>query len=522
MNAEISAIINLISQPPSHQRWPVAVETWFSGCEHHELSELVDALLQQEPPLPMDPEEANWGRLFEHMLQRQRTDLAAESGMEEPSVEKLCALYEFLGPASQVRHLLLALLAQRSNPLSIETMVSMLIESPPIEVSGFAIALSPFLQRDTNWDLLFPRLFQALPHPVAASAILDLSNFITRQGKVPQHPAVKLVDQLEQLLKGVVNQLASIEDGSITKTAMHLTPEEIASQVNEGIALASALCDAIALIGDADKTTALFQAMDLAHRRIQSEAAAALVRLGIEAGSQRLGGLAEEPSVRLRVLAYAEELGILSEIHSQHKSLQARAEGALALHLAEPHVMGLPPTKLELHDHSQRYWPGFEDAQQCFLFKYEYSLGGEPFCNIGIGAPEVLSSGTDLTELSVDDLYAYFAGKIVSHTDIFEMPADDLDSQAQVKTTKYQQLLQEAGYEEVSASTFGFFFEYQALAGTARKGDQFGVVVIDDAGILWFQHTSKQRAMTADDAYYVYKGRKLFESFETLAESVDE
>ena len=115
MNVEISAIINLLSQPPSHQRWPVAVETWFRGCEHHELSELVGVLQQQEPPLPTDPEETNWGRLFEHMLQRQRTDLAAESGMEEPSVEKLCALYEFLGPASQVRHLLLALLALPQN-----------------------------------------------------------------------------------------------------------------------------------------------------------------------------------------------------------------------------------------------------------------------------------------------------------------------------------------------------------------------------------------------------------------------
>ena len=99
---------------------------------------------------------------------------------------------------------------------------------------------------------------------------------------------------------------------------------------------------------------------------------------------------------------------------------------------------------------------------------------------------------------------------IVSHTDIFEMPADDLDSQAKVKAAKYHQLLQEAGYEEVSASTFGFFFEYQALAGTARKGDQFGVFVIDNAGILWFQHISEQRAMTADDAYYIYKGQVLY------------
>lgn len=518
MNEDLSAIVSLLTQTPSHQRWPVAIETWFSGCEQQELNELVELLLQQDPPLPTDDEEVNWGRLFEHMLQRLRADLSNGVDIIDPSVDNLCEVYEFLGPASQVRHLLLAMLAQRSDSESIENLVSLLIESPPIEVSGFAIALSPFLQRDTDWGLLFPRLFQALSHPVAASAILDLSNFITRQGKVERHPANDLVDQLEQLLKGVVNQLASIEDGSIMKTAMNLTPEDIASQVNEGIALASALCDSIALIGNEDKTSALFQAMDLAHRRIQAEAAAALVRLNNEAGAQRLGGLAEEPSVRLRVLAYAEELGILSEIHANYQSQQARAEGALALHLSEPHVMGLPPTSLKLHDHSQLFWPGFDVRQDCFLFEYEYSLGGEPLTNIGIGAPEVLSSGSDLLSLSTDDLYAYFAGMVVSHTDIFEMPADDLDSQAQMQASRYQQRLEEAEYEDVKPVTFGFFFEHRALAATALKDNQYGVVVVDEAGMLWLPQTSLSRLLTADDAYHIYKGRKLFESFEVQAD----
>lgn len=518
MNAEISAIFSLLSQSPSHQRWPVAIETWFSGCDPDELSELVNELLQQQAPLPTEQEEANWGRLFEHLLDRQRTDRAAEKNISDPSVEQLSELYEFLGPASQVRHLLLALLAQRSDPLSIETMVSLLIESPPIEVSGFAIALSPFLQCDTDWKLLFPKLFQALSHPVAASAILDLSNFITRKAKVPQHPAADLVDQLEQLLKGVVNQLACIEDGSIMQTAIDLTPEDIASQVNEGVALASALCDAIGLIGKEDRTSALFQAMDLAHRRIQAEAAAALIRLNSDAGKQRLGGLAEEASIRLRVLAYAEELGVVSEIDRRYQSPEARAEGALALHLAEPHLMGLPPTSLRLFDHSQLSWPGFDAVQDCFLFEYEYALGGEPFKNIGIGAPEVLSSGSDLTGLSISDLYAYFAGLIVAHTDIFEMPADDLDSQAQASAARYRQLLLEAEYEEVVPIIFGFFFENQALAVTACKGDEFGVAVIDDVGILWLPHTSITRVLSAEDAYCVYKGRKLFESFEIQEE----
>ena len=34
-------------------------------------------------------------------------------------------------------------------------MVTLLIESPLAEAGGFAVALSPFLQRDTEWSLLF-------------------------------------------------------------------------------------------------------------------------------------------------------------------------------------------------------------------------------------------------------------------------------------------------------------------------------------------------------------------------------
>ena len=110
----------------------------------------------------------------------------------------------------------------------------------------------------------------------------------------------------------------------------------------------------------------------------------------------------------------------------------------------------------------------------------------------------------------MDDLYAYFAGLIVSHPDIFEMPADQLDSQADVNAKKLTQQLLESGYTEISPVTYGFFFEHQVLAATACRGEQFGVLAIDNQDILWLPHTSVNRPLTADDAYHIYKGRKLF------------
>ena len=100
----------------------------------------------------------------------------------------------------------------------------------------------------------------------------------------------------------------------------------------------------------------------------------------------------------------------------------------------------------------------------------------------------------------------------------FFLPADDLDSQAQMQAARYQQRLEEAEYEDVKPMTFGFFFEHRALAATARKDNQYGVVVVDEAGMLWLPQTSLFRLLTADDAYHIYKGRKLFESFEVQAD----
>ena len=305
VNVEVQALISILQRAsgelPEQQRWPVAVDTWFTYCDDQEMQGLFQELLQLKPPQG-EREQAAWSRLLGQFVDPQRKHSQQSrmgKGPTVPARQDLIDLYHFLGAASSIRQQILLLLAMQTDDASTEAVVSLLIHDPPAEVSGFAVALSPYLQRDTSWELLFPALFQALRHPVAAAAIIDLANYLCRTGKVTPHPAAEITVQLEGLLKGVIEQLSMIEDGSILKSQPDLTAQAMAEQVNQGIGLAVALCDAIALTGNEETTAILFQAMNLGHRRVQVEAAAALIRLQQDAGKQRLVALAEEPAVRV-------------------------------------------------------------------------------------------------------------------------------------------------------------------------------------------------------------------------------
>ena len=97
--------------------------------------------------------------------------------------------------------------------------------------------------------------------------------------------------------------------------------------------------------------------------------------------------LAAEPVVRLRVLAYGEELGILEQVDDAFKTSTARAEAELALWLSQPAHIGLPPTRCELVDSRMLYWPGYEEPLECFLFHFIYDFGDKQFSNIGLTRP---------------------------------------------------------------------------------------------------------------------------------------
>ena len=127
--------------------------------------------------------------------------------------------------------------------------------------------------------------------------------------------------------------------------------------MEDSVDLAVALCDACALLGDTLAIGKLRQALPLRHRRLRTEAAAALARLGDEEGLESLVSLAAEPICRLRVLAFAEELGLLDRVEPQHRTLAAQAESELALGWPSRDRWGLS-ARLELIDERTHSGPG--------------------------------------------------------------------------------------------------------------------------------------------------------------------
>ncbi|MCU0716200.1 MAG: HEAT repeat domain-containing protein, partial [Pirellula sp.] len=69
----------------------------------------------------------------------------------------------------------------------------------------------------------------------------------------------------------------------------------------------------------------LNQALDLKHRRIRTEAAFALGKLGEQHGIDALVEMAIDPAVRTRVIAYAEELGCIDKIDEQYRGISVGA-----------------------------------------------------------------------------------------------------------------------------------------------------------------------------------------------------
>ena len=226
-----------------------------------------------------------------------------------------------------------------------------------------------FNARITTLPRCSQRLLAALQHLSLAAPVLDLSNYLVRTHRVNRHPGHDRLDELVTLLGNIVQRLSKLEE-SPGNAGEYL--EVIRHQVDEGVALVVALCDALALIGDPRAIGKLYQAMELAHRRIRVEAAAALAKLGETAGASALVALAAEPVVRLRVLHSAQELGLSDQVDPQYTTDTARAEAMVALELAQPTFFGIPPAELQLVDDRTQFWPGYEEPIRCYLFRYAY------------------------------------------------------------------------------------------------------------------------------------------------------
>jgi hypothetical protein len=372
-----------------------------------------------------------------------------------------------------------------------------------------------FQQRRAEAVELFPQLFGALAHPSAAAPVLDLANFLTRERVAQRHPGAELAAQLTALLGEVVQSLNLLQERPMEQDE---SPLELSRRVARGVALAVSLCDALALISDQAAIPKLRQALEIGHRRVRTEAAAALARLGDKAGEEQLVQLAAEPVARLRVLAYAAELGLEEKVEPEFRTPEARAEAELCVWLAEPTQFGVPPTRCELFDRRRMFWPGFAEPVECFLFRFQYVVtiegeGERSFSNIGIAGPLAHAFVADLGDLAPDDIYAAFAGWHGSHQDIKEFDVARLSKSEKLEVERLKRRLHDAGYQKIEPQTMGYFFGEKALVAMTEREGVSGIAIADFSDISFFPQRSARRPLGPVEAYCIYKGRKLLKTF---------
>lgn len=483
---------------------------WLAEAEAAEQAEFVAELLKSNVPLdePAD-------QLVRAVLVKLTAQRKTPAGKFSPELrDSLTHLYRHLGSPSRARAEVLVWLAL-GEPAEIAILADLLVDDPPREEEDVLRALTPLFQNQRlAVSSLFPRLLGALTNPLLAAGVLDLANFAVRQKLAQQHPAASVSGMLVELLGQLVGKLGTLTE---QRSADEQSPAEIGRLVSQSVSLAVSLCDALALIGDPAAVGKLYQALDLGHRRLRTEAAAALARLGENHGKEELVKLAAEPVARLRVLTYAKELGLEEKIEQQFRTPEARAEAELTVWLAEPTQFGLPPTKCELFDRRTQFWPGFGEAVECFLFRFTYSLtvdeAERTYSNIGIAGPLAHAFNADLADLSPDDIYAAFAGWHAQHEDIREYDVARLSKSEQMEVVRLERRLHDGGYREIKALQMGYFFGAKALIAEASRESIPGVAIADFESISFFPTRNVRKALGPREAYSIYKGRKLIRTF---------
>ena len=462
-------------------------------------------------PAPNLAQDASIAALFRVLLGRDWTaDAVAPARLPSWFVGQAALIYQGLGAPSRARAYLTQLITTFGD-VELAQFAEWIVVDPPPDFQAVLISFAPLFQRgDFDPSHVFPRLLDALAHPVVAASVIDLANFVTTEGLIRVHPATDWTTRLVGLLGQLNQRLSQLEEKLGTAAGQ---AAQLAAAVEESVSLAVGLCRAFALMGDELAVGKLFQTLELRHRRLRAEAAAALVALEQPAGIEALAALAAEPIVRLRVLAYADELGCLDHIDERNRTDEARAEAELSLWLSQPAQLGLPPTSLECVDQQAQYWPGYDDEINCFLFRYSYQFADGEFSNIGIAGPLTHAFSADIGDLSPDDIYAAFAGWQAEHEDIYEIDVTDMEEAQRVEVTRLERRLLDDGYDEVRPIRLGYFFGERALVARATRSGVDGIAVADRDAVQWRSTANKTRPIGPDEMYFIYKGKKLLRNF---------
>ena len=426
-------------------------------------------------------------------------------------------LYAACPEREALRNQILGLLASMHDEIPYRVWCDLVCTNPPLDRTTIPVAFAEFLQPNRTLPAWFYEqlIGDATKHVSVAPAIFDLLNYGARTHGIDPHPAANRVEELRSLLGNLVGQMSKIEEGSLPAD---VAPAKIAEVIGDSVALIIALCDAMAIMQDETVVPKLHQAMELKHRRIQTEAAAALAALGDETGKSKLVGLAEHPVARLRVLAYARELDFEDEISLEYRGDISLAESHLAMWLAESAQMAVAPSNMELIDNRELNWPSYEHPVQCYLFRFEYGSDETGYSNIGISGPVTHAFVPDIKHLSLQDTYAAFAGWQTVHQEIFNVPIERAERIMSTETQKLSRYLDEQDYQQTTPVALTAFFGEYALVAEVRENDSPGIAIVDENGADWFGIGSPDQPIDWQLALDIWRGRKLLANFNPVTE----
>jgi hypothetical protein len=430
-------------------------------------------------------------------------------------IHDLVAEYRRADATAVSRRDLLSRLAGDGGADALGTFAELIATDPPASVEDALVAFAPLLRTRNGLALraLFPRLLDATVHASVAAIVLDVTNHFVRTGQLHPHPAHDRAARLAELFESVAIRLERLPNAPPADAAAW---EEQRRTAEEGFAMLVSLCDTLALVGDRSVCDKLRVALELPHRRLRTEVAAALARLGQADGITVLAQMTAETVVRSRAIAYLEELGLSDEIPIQYRAPAARAEGMLAQWLAAPMQFGIGPQTIEVLDERSQYWPGYTEPVACFLLRYAYSTPQGDLGGVGIVGPLVHAAAHSPDDLSVDDFYALFAGYDAEHETIEVTPFTQLPSAEQTMIQTLASELDDA-YADVKPIMLGHFFGEQHIVFAAHHNDSPGALVLDAGEPHWYPAGNPRRPVTAAEAYQIHKGRKLLRTFNSLA-----
>ena len=493
---------------------------WLAEADDAQLLEFFGAVASLALPLPTHADALLHAALASCVGQRRKQAVERRSGGDHVDNaalrQTLIELYRNLSPSSRARHQLLVWLAVAGGEADLTALASLLVDDPPLEEEDVVQSLAPlFTQRAYPIDALFPKLLEALANPILAAPVLDLANYLTREKRTASHPGAERKQELIELLGRMAESLSRMEERPME---LDESPVDLSRRIAGSVALSVSLCDALAHIREDAAIPKLYQVLELGHRRLRTEAAAALARLGENVGIDELIKMAAEPIARLRALAYAEELHVSEKIDAKYRTPEAIAEAELTVWLAEPTQFGVPPTQCELFDRRRQYWPGFTTPVDCFLWRFSYTItvegqGERTYSNIGIAGPLVHAFTADLADLPPDDIYAAYAGWHATHEEIVEHDVGRLSRSEKTEVARLERRLHDAGYTNIEPQQMGYFFGERALVALADRDGLPGVAVADFQDTLFFPKRNPRRPLGPREAYSIYKGRKLLRTF---------